>query len=56
MRERLSLVNGECAIDARLGRGTTIRARVPLRQDAAALTTETNALWRVRDHREPLAP
>ena len=56
MRERLSLVNGECAIDARLGSGTTIRARVPLRQDAAALTTETNALWRVRDQREPLAP
>ena len=33
MRERLSLVHGECAIDARPGRGTRIRARVPLHQD-----------------------
>jgi PAS domain S-box-containing protein len=51
MRERLSLVNGECAIDARPGRGTLIRARVPLDQDAVAFRTETSALRRVRDHR-----
>ena len=50
MRERLRLVDGECAIDARPGSGTRIRARVPLRQDPAALRTESSALWRVRDH------
>ena len=31
MQERLSLVNGEIAIDSRRGAGTTIRARVPLK-------------------------
>jgi signal transduction histidine kinase len=51
MRDRLSLVNGKCTIDARPGRGTRIRARVPLDQDAVAFRTETSALRRVRDHR-----
>jgi PAS domain S-box-containing protein len=32
MRERLSLVDGECQIASRPGGGTRIRARVPLRQ------------------------
>jgi signal transduction histidine kinase len=34
MRERLGLVNGACAIEARPGQGTRIRARVPLYQPA----------------------
>jgi signal transduction histidine kinase len=33
MRERLSLVDGECAIESRPGAGTRLRARVPLRPD-----------------------
>ena len=33
MRERLSLVHGECAIDSRPGAGTRFRARVPLPPD-----------------------
>jgi signal transduction histidine kinase len=33
MRERLSLVNGECTIESRPGAGTRFRARVPLRPD-----------------------
>ena len=36
MRERLSLVHGECTIDSRPGGGTRIRARVPLHQDLSA--------------------
>jgi PAS domain S-box-containing protein len=32
MRERLSLVDGECLIESRPGAGTRIRARVPLRR------------------------
>jgi signal transduction histidine kinase len=39
MRERLKLVDGEFSIDSRPGRGTTLRARVPLTprmEDAAA--------------------
>ena len=32
MRERLSLVDGECEIASRPGDGTRIRARVPLRR------------------------
>jgi signal transduction histidine kinase len=32
MRERLSLVDGECRIESQPGAGTRIRARVPLRQ------------------------
>ena len=31
MRERLSLVDGECAVESRPGAGTRLRARVPLR-------------------------
>jgi signal transduction histidine kinase len=30
MRERLSLVDGECLIESQPGAGTRIRARVPL--------------------------
>ena len=56
IRERLSLVNGECAIDARPGGGTRVRARVPIPQDRIALRTETTAFWRVRDHRAPPVP
>jgi signal transduction histidine kinase len=33
IRERLGLVHGEYAIDSRPGRGTRIRARVPLHQN-----------------------
>ena len=33
MRERLRLVNGELAIHSEPGRGTTILARVPRRQE-----------------------
>jgi two-component system NarL family sensor kinase len=33
MRERLSLVHGECAIESRPGEGTRFRARVPLPPD-----------------------
>ena len=36
MRERLSLVDGECMIDSRPGAGTRIRARVPLHRDLFA--------------------
>jgi PAS domain S-box-containing protein len=36
MRERLSLVHGECTIDSRPGGGTRIRVRVPLHQDLSA--------------------
>jgi signal transduction histidine kinase len=32
MRERLSLVDGECLIESQPGAGTRIRARVPLRR------------------------
>jgi signal transduction histidine kinase len=32
MRERLSLVGGECRIESQPGAGTRIRARVPLRR------------------------
>ena len=32
MRERLSLVNGECLIESQPGAGTRVRARVPLRR------------------------
>ena len=36
MRERLSLVRGECTIESRPGGGTRIHARVPLHQDLSA--------------------
>ncbi len=36
IRERLSLVHGECTIDSRPGGGTRICARVPLHQDLSA--------------------
>jgi PAS domain S-box-containing protein len=39
MQERLKLVNGELAIDSQVERGTTIRARVPLRQSWSARAT-----------------
>jgi signal transduction histidine kinase len=35
MQERLNLVNGKMAIESSLGKGTTIRARVPLRRTGA---------------------
>jgi signal transduction histidine kinase len=34
MRERLKLVNGEVVIDSQPGRGTAVRARVPLSEDS----------------------
>jgi len=37
MRERLRLVNGELSIQSELGRGTTVLARVPNRQEDHAL-------------------
>jgi len=43
MRERLSLVDGECMIDSRPGAGTRIIARVPLRPDLTRAAAERQA-------------
>jgi len=41
MKERLKLVDGELSLDAKLQRGTTIRARVPLRPRSRAASAAT---------------
>jgi PAS domain S-box-containing protein len=38
IKERLKLVNGQVSIDSKLGRGTTIHARVPLEPKTTTLT------------------
>jgi signal transduction histidine kinase len=43
MRERLSLVDGECMIDSRPGAGTRIIARVGLRPDLTRAAAERQA-------------
>ena len=43
MRERLSIVDGECMIDSRPGAGTRIIARVPLRPDLTRAAAERQA-------------
>ena len=36
MRERLTLVNGECTIESRPGDGTRVRASIPIRTELLA--------------------
>jgi signal transduction histidine kinase len=43
MPERLKLVDGRFAVDSRPGHGTTVRARVPLREEAAAERLQPDA-------------
>ena len=52
MRERLSLVDGECFIESQPGAGTRIRARVPLRRSDRLPFTSSPATssLRARDY------